>query len=382
MTGPARRRRGQVPGERERRTGLLVALVLGQKVRRAGERIVQVRAAAQLADDRGQGAGGELAGRVTVRVPGSGRGRVEDPLGREVLRQQPERRDPHHAAAPLRVVDRLIAVLRDPVATLASLGQRAQTGVARRAARVQPLLAQQPAVLLAARSRQVLGIQPAVVRMLNDGHGEADPAVGPDARPDQALDREQGHLGVVGDRPRWPPTGDERPQTRPGTSRRSTARPRTPPARRVRPRSRRPANTHSPRTLSPRPSSPMPSHAQDRIRGGVSATSKTGSGASSRGARCFYGRCYTANRSLKERTMTTAFRRTAGRLAVAALATTALTGAAIAGGQAAMASTSCQDSRSPRPSTPSSPSAPAPPRTTRPATELISLSSLSRLFPR
>lgn len=42
--------------------------------------------------------------------------------------------------------------------------------------------------------------------------------------------------------------------------------------------------------------------------------------------------------------MTTAFRRTARRLAVAALATTALTGAAIAGGQAAMASTSCQDS--------------------------------------
>ena len=42
--------------------------------------------------------------------------------------------------------------------------------------------------------------------------------------------------------------------------------------------------------------------------------------------------------------MTTAFRRTAGRLAVAALASTALTGAAIAGGQAAMASTSCQDS--------------------------------------
>lgn len=42
--------------------------------------------------------------------------------------------------------------------------------------------------------------------------------------------------------------------------------------------------------------------------------------------------------------MTTAFRRTAGRLALAALATTALTGAAIAGGQAAMASTSCQDS--------------------------------------
>ena len=42
--------------------------------------------------------------------------------------------------------------------------------------------------------------------------------------------------------------------------------------------------------------------------------------------------------------MTTAFRRTAGRLAVAAVATAALTGAAIAGGQAADASTSCQDS--------------------------------------
>jgi hypothetical protein len=42
--------------------------------------------------------------------------------------------------------------------------------------------------------------------------------------------------------------------------------------------------------------------------------------------------------------MTTAFRRTAGRLAVAAFATTALTGAAIAGGQAATASTSCDDS--------------------------------------
>ena len=42
--------------------------------------------------------------------------------------------------------------------------------------------------------------------------------------------------------------------------------------------------------------------------------------------------------------MTPAFRRTAGRLAAAALATTALTGAAIAGGQAASASTSCDDS--------------------------------------
>ena len=42
--------------------------------------------------------------------------------------------------------------------------------------------------------------------------------------------------------------------------------------------------------------------------------------------------------------MTPAFRRTAGRLAVAALATTALTGAAIAGGQAASASTSCDQS--------------------------------------
>ena len=35
--------------------------------------------------------------------------------------------------------------------------------------------------------------------MVYDGHGEADPAVGPDARPDQALDGEQRHLGVVGD---------------------------------------------------------------------------------------------------------------------------------------------------------------------------------------
>lgn len=42
--------------------------------------------------------------------------------------------------------------------------------------------------------------------------------------------------------------------------------------------------------------------------------------------------------------MTPAFRRTAGRLAVAVLVTTALTGAAIAGGQAATASTSCDDS--------------------------------------
>ncbi|WP_432876361.1 hypothetical protein ACQPYH_26185 [Kribbella sp. CA-245084] len=42
--------------------------------------------------------------------------------------------------------------------------------------------------------------------------------------------------------------------------------------------------------------------------------------------------------------MTPAFRRTAGRLAVAALATTALTGAAIAGGQAANASTTCNES--------------------------------------
>jgi len=42
--------------------------------------------------------------------------------------------------------------------------------------------------------------------------------------------------------------------------------------------------------------------------------------------------------------MTPAFRRTAGRLAAAALATAALTGAAIAGGQAATASTSCEDS--------------------------------------
>ncbi|MER7250594.1 hypothetical protein [Kribbella sp. NPDC000426] len=42
--------------------------------------------------------------------------------------------------------------------------------------------------------------------------------------------------------------------------------------------------------------------------------------------------------------MTTAFRRTAARLAVAALAATALTGAAIAGGQAASATTSCDES--------------------------------------
>ena len=42
--------------------------------------------------------------------------------------------------------------------------------------------------------------------------------------------------------------------------------------------------------------------------------------------------------------MTPAFRRTAGRLAAAALATAALTGAAIAGGQAADASTSCDNS--------------------------------------
>jgi hypothetical protein len=42
--------------------------------------------------------------------------------------------------------------------------------------------------------------------------------------------------------------------------------------------------------------------------------------------------------------MTTAFRRTAGRVAVAGLATLALAGAAIAGGQAAQASTGCEDS--------------------------------------
>ena len=42
--------------------------------------------------------------------------------------------------------------------------------------------------------------------------------------------------------------------------------------------------------------------------------------------------------------MTTAFRRTAGRLAMAALASAALTGAAIAGGQAATASTTCENS--------------------------------------
>jgi hypothetical protein len=35
--------------------------------------------------------------------------------------------------------------------------------------------------------RQQLGVEPAVVRVVYDGHGE-DPAVGPDTSPDQALD--------------------------------------------------------------------------------------------------------------------------------------------------------------------------------------------------
>ena len=257
----------------------------------------RVGAGADLVDDRGQGAGGELAGRVAVRVARGGRGRVEDPVGREHGRQQPERRDPHHTAAALGVVHGLRAELRDLGLALACFRQRVEAGRC-------PALGGRRATARPAASRPARQLGPG--RVCVSSQRSYACCTTATVKPSPRSVRTPARISpstvnsviwvssviVPGGQPAEPET-KVRDAVR-GARPRSTGRPGTRPAHPARPRSPRPAGTREP---APATSLPPPDSCRNPIDGGASATPKTGSRASSPSRLDFYGRWYRATDS-------------------------------------------------------------------------------------
>ncbi len=204
------RRRRPVGGEVDRpaQSGgrLLVAGVAGEQFHAAPDRVRQGLTGDEVADHGGEGAGGEVAGRVAVGDLRAAGGEFERRL--RVAFGEAERSGAHHRAAPLRrrVHRAGCAVDRAARVRCVALAQAGQAGQAGSPPLVEPGLLAQPTpavrdAVLGRRPVVVLGVQPAEVRLLHQGDfGSADPLrLRPGVAAQPAFCGEQGHLGVVAD---------------------------------------------------------------------------------------------------------------------------------------------------------------------------------------
>ncbi|SCM15018.1 hypothetical protein SAMN04883147_113287 [Streptomyces sp. DpondAA-F4] len=201
---PARHR--QVDRRAQGGRGLLVASVTGEQVHGAQHGAGRRVALQEMGDDRGERPRRIAAGGMAVGDPRASGGQLEGP--RRVRAHQSERRRPHDGAAALGLrIDGSRECQRRAGLGGVPGGEAGQAGVAGGAARVQPGVLPERAGaygVVAAPGRRggvVLGVQPAPVRVADEGVLGARRAgcPGPGVGPDEALGREERHLGVVRD---------------------------------------------------------------------------------------------------------------------------------------------------------------------------------------
>ncbi len=206
-------RGGQLDRLAQRGAGLLMSVPSGQFGEGAVHGLRQRPAIQQLLDDHRERSGGQVAAGVAVGQHRGHRADLERLGG--VGGPQPGGSGPHYPAAALRVVE--------PVgerALLVAVGvamQRLDAGGAGRTAREQGLLLDQPAVRRIRGQRttgvlpvEALRVQPALIGVLHLGgrHVFAEEPTA-DVGPDEAVQGEQRHLGLVADRAPGPVRVDE-----------------------------------------------------------------------------------------------------------------------------------------------------------------------------